>query len=236
MSGRSELHPWELEPAEARALQQKLAEQVRLQPLPAEFQVLGAADIAYIASTEQLVAVMVTFQWPELNLIESSHVVTPVTFPYIPGLLSFREAPALIEAHRRLQRPPEVLLCDGQGIAHPRKFGLASHLGLYLELPTVGCAKKRLCGEHEPFELRRGGAALLRLRDEAVGWVFCSRDGVKPIYISPGHLSDLETSKELVRRCLGRFRIPEPLRHAHNLATRLRIALSSPSPAPNPNG
>jgi deoxyribonuclease V len=222
---RYELHRWDLEPAEARILQQELAAQVVLKPLPEKFQVLGAADIAYVRSTNQLVAVMLTFQWPELSLIESSHVVTPITFPYIPGLLSFREAPAVLEAHRRLRHPPEVLLCDGQGIAHPRRFGLASHLGLCLDLPTIGCAKSRLCGKHEPFELRRGEAAALRFRDEVVGWVFCSRNGVKPIYISPGHLSDLETSKELIRRCLGHFRIPEPLRQAHNLATQLRLAL-----------
>lgn len=218
------LHRWDLEPAEARTLQRELASQVRLQPLPEAFQVLGAADIAYVASTNQLVAVMVTFHWPELTLIESAHVVTSVTFPYLSGLLSFREVPAVLAVHRKLQRPPDVLLCDGQGIAHPRRFGLASHLGLCLNAPTVGCAKSRLCGEHDPIELRRGNAAPLRLRNEVVGWVFCSRNGIKPLYISPGHLSDLETSKELIHRCLGRYRIPEPLRQAHNLATQLRQA------------
>lgn len=218
------LHRWDLEPAEARTLQRELASQVRLQPLPEAFQVLGAADLAYVASTNQLVAVVVTFHWPELRLLESAHVVAPVTFPYLSGLLSFREVPAVLAAHRKLQRPPDVLLCDGQGIAHPRRFGLASHLGLCLNTPTVGCAKSRLCGEHHPFELRRGEAAPLRLGNDVVGWVFCSRSGVKPIYISPGHLSDLETSKALIHRCLGRYRIPEPLRQAHNLATQLRQA------------
>lgn len=221
-----ELHRWDLEPAEARTLQRKLASQVRLQPLPEAFQVLGAADIAYVASTNQLVAVMLTFQWPDLSLIEHSQVVAPIAFPYIPGLLSFREVPAMLEAYRRLRCPPEVLLCDGQGIAHPRRFGLASHLGLCLSLPTIGCAKSRLCGEYEPFALHRGDAAPLRFRDEVVGWVFCSRNGVKPIYISPGHLSDQESAKELIRRCLGRYRIPDPLRQAHNMATQLRKALS----------
>lgn len=221
-----EVHRWDLKPAEARALQQRFAAEVKLQPLPDDFRILAAADIAYVASMNRLVAVMVTFQWPELSLIESSHVVAPITFPYIPGLLSFREIPPLMEAHAKLMHPPEVLLCDGQGIAHPRRFGLASHLGLCLNLPTIGCAKKRLCGEHDPLDLRRGSTAPLRLRDEVVGWVFCSRNGVKPIYISPGHLSDLESSKELIERCLSRFRIPEPLRQAHNLATQLRKELS----------
>jgi deoxyribonuclease V len=221
-----ELHRWDLPYAEARELQRELAERVRFQPLPDTFKVLGAADIAYVSATNQSVAVMVTFQWPDLVLIESAHVVAPITFPYIPGLLSFREVPPLLAAHRQLQHPPEVLLCDGQGIAHPRRIGLASHLGLCLNIPTVGCAKKLLCGKHDELGLRRGCATALRHRDEVVGWVFRSRDGVKPIYISPGHLSDLESSKELVHRCLGRFRIPEPLRQAHNQATELRKALS----------
>jgi deoxyribonuclease V len=221
-----ELHRWDMQPSEARALQQELCGRVKLQPLPASFTLLGAADLAYVSSTNQLVAVILTFQWPSIEIIESAHIVAPVTFPYIPGLLSFREVPPLLEAYRKLRRPPEVLLCDGQGIAHPRRFGLASHLGLCLDIPTVGCAKKRLCGEHDSLELRRGSATPLRLQDGLVGWVFCSRDRVKPIYISPGHLSDLESSKDLVHRCLGRFRIPEPLRQAHNLATHLRKGLS----------
>jgi deoxyribonuclease V len=224
-----ELNRWDLRPAQAKALQLELVNRVRLQPLPTSFTILGAADIAYVSATNQLVAAMLTFQWPDLEFIESSHVIAPITFPYIPGLLSFREVPALLEAHSRLRRSPDVLLCDGQGIAHPRKFGLASHLGLCLDTPSIGCAKKLLCGEHDEVGLERGSATLLRLRDEAVGWVFRSRAGVKPIYISPGHLSDLESSKDLVYRCLGRFRIPEPLRQAHNLATRLRKTLSAPA-------
>jgi deoxyribonuclease V len=223
-----ELHRWDLRPAEAKALQLELVNRVRLQPLPSSFTILGAADIAYVSATNQLFAAMLTFQWPSLEFIESSHVIAPITFPYIPGLLSFRELPALLEAHSHLRRPPDVLLCDGQGIAHPRKFGLASHLGLCLDTPTIGCAKKLLCGDHDEVGLDRGSATFLRLRNEEVGWVFRSRTGVKPIYISPGYLSDLESSKDLVSRCLGRFRIPEPLRQAHNLATRLRQALPAP--------
>jgi deoxyribonuclease V len=230
-----ELHRWDLQPAAAKASQLELAERVRLQSLPTAFRVLGAADIAYMAATKQLVAVMMTFEWPEIAVIESSHVIAPITFPYVPGLLSFREIPPLLAAHRMLQHPPEVLLCDGQGIAHPRKFGLASHLGLCLEIPTVGCAKKLLCGKHGELGIHRGSATPLHLRDEAVGWVFRSRDGVKPIYISPGHLSDLESSKDLIHRCLGRFRIPEPLRQAHNLATQLRLSLADSPEAQAPD-
>lgn len=218
-------------PSEAIALQKELAGQVRLEPLPVHFEVLAASDIGYVQATNQLAAVILTFTWPDLELLETAHVVAPIHFPYIPGLLSFREVPPLLEAYSKLERPPEVLLCDGQGIAHPRKLGLASHLGLCLQIPTVGCAKKRLCGKHGPLDLRRGQYAPLDLKGEEVGCVFCSRDGVKPIYISPGHLADLDTSRALIERCLGRYRIPEPLRQAHHAATKLRQTLVQPEVA-----
>ena len=219
-------HEWDLNPKEAIALQQSLAGEVDLRPLPEDFEVLGAADIGYVPSADSLAAAILTFRWPDLSILEKTHVTAPVRFPYIPGLLSFREVPPLLEAFQQLHRPPDVLLCDGQGIAHPRKLGLASHLGLCLDIPTVGCAKKLLCGKHDPLELHRGNHVPLRYKQELVGYVFCSRDGVKPIYVSPGHLADFDSSLELIRRCLGRFRIPTPLRHAHNLATELRRQLA----------
>ncbi|MCE5243379.1 MAG: endonuclease V [Syntrophobacteraceae bacterium] len=220
-------HEWDISPQEAISLQKSLAQDVRLQPLPEHIEILGAADIGYVPSVERLAAAVLTFRWPDLTILERVHVIAPILFPYIPGLLSFREVPPLLEAFQQLRRPPDVLLCDGQGIAHPRKLGLASHLGLCLNLPTVGCAKKLLCGRHDPLDLHRGNYVPLRYRKETVGFVFCSRDGVKPIYISPGHLADFDTSLELVRQCLGRFRIPTPLRHAHNLATELRQKLAA---------
>lgn len=220
-------HEWDLSPAEAKALQLKLAEEVRLEPLPEHFDVLGASDIGYIKATAQQVAVMLTFRWPTLELLETSHIVTTARFPYIPGLLSFREAPPLIEAYHQLKRPPDVLLCDGQGIAHPRKIGLASHLGLCLGIPTVGCAKSRLCGTYDALDLRKGNSSPLYLGEEIIGTVLCSRNGVKPIYISPGHLADFETSNKIVYSCLTRYRLPEPLRQAHNTATQLRRKIAN---------
>jgi deoxyribonuclease V len=218
---------WDLSPQEAIAKQKELALQVVLQPLPERFEVLAAADLAYLDSSRQLVAVIVTFRWPTLDLLESVHVVEPVRFPYVPGLLSFREIPPLLAAYQQLKRPPDVFLCDGQGLAHPRRLGLASHLGLCLQIPTVGCAKKRLCGEHQPLELIRGYHTPLYLNEEIVGEVLCSRTRVKPIFISPGHLADCDSSRNLVVRCLGRFRQPEPLRHAHRIATNLRRELAA---------
>jgi len=130
-----------------------------------------------------------------------------------------------MEVHHRLHHKPQVMLCDGQGIAHPRRFGLASHLGVCLDIPTVGCAKKRLCGHFEPFDRRKGHGNDLILDGGVVGRVLCTRDGVKPVYVSPGHLADIPSSVELILKCVRRFRIPEPLRQAHLAATRLRFDL-----------
>jgi len=217
---------WDLSPKEAIELQKQLAGQVAIKPLPSRFKVIGAADIAYSKTTDKLIAVMLTFRWPDLSPLESAHIISRAEFPYVPGLLSFREVPPLIETCQKLIRKPDVLLCDGQGIAHPRRFGFAAHLGLCLGIPTVGCAKSRLCGEHAPFSLKKGRSAALMLGEEQVGLVYCSRDGVKPLYISPGHLSDIPSAKKLVSRCICRYRIPEPLRFAHNLATRLRVEMA----------
>lgn len=223
-------HPWDLSPREAIAKQLELVQKIRLTPISMDFRTLGAADIGYAPSTNQLAAVMATFQWPGLRLLEVATITAPIRFPYIPGLLSFREVPVLLDAFERLQDPPDVLLCDGQGMAHPRRLGLASHLGLCLGIPTVGCAKKRLCGEHEPLSPLKGASVPLLLRGEVVGRVYRSRDSVKPIFISPGHLSDLDSATQLVSRCLGRFRLPEPIRKAHSLATELRRGLANAHP------
>ena len=220
-----EPHDWSLSPKEAIALQKRLAAEVRIQPLATRFRIVGAADISYCRHTGCLIAVILLFKWPSLDLIESVHHVCKAAFPYVPGLLSFREVPPLIEAYRKIGQKPDVLLCDGQGIAHPRKLGFAAHLGLCLGIPTVGCAKSRLCGDHERLILKKGRSVPLLLDGEPVGLVFCSRDGVKPIYISPGHLSDIASSKKLVSRCLRSYRIPEPLRLAHIDANRIRQKL-----------
>ncbi len=225
MNTDADICNWDLSPRDAVDLQKQRAGRVRLQPLPSRFKVLGAADISYSKTTNRLIAVIVTFSWPGLEPLESVHRVCEVRFPYVPGLLSFREVPPLIETFADLVQKPDIFLCDGQGIAHPRKLGFAAHLGLCLRIPTVGCAKSRLCGDHEPLTLKKGLAGPLLLNGEQVGVVFCSRDGVKPLYISPGHLSDISSSVELVSRCLRRFRIPEPLRQAHIVATKLRQEL-----------
>lgn len=217
-----------LSPREARELQEKLAGSVLLQPLPASFSVLAAADLSYLKESQELIAVIVTFSWPDLAPLEMVHIKAYVRFPYVPGLLSFREIPPLLKAYEHLRKPPDVFLCDGQGLAHPRRFGLACHLGVVLSVPTIGCAKSRLCGEHEPVGPMRGEQRPLMLNGEQVGYVYRSKSHVKPIYVSPGHLADCDSSLELVRRCISRFRIPNPLRVAHQTAEQLRNAALSP--------
>ncbi len=211
-----------LSPREARELQDHLAGRVRLQPLPASFSILAAADLSYIKESHELIAVIVTFSWPDLTPLETVHIKAPIRFPYVPGLLSFREIPALLKAYEGLRRPPDVFMCDGQGLAHPRRFGLACHLGVVLSLPTVGCAKSRLCGDHETLGPTRGDRRPLLLNGEQVGYVYRSKTRVKPLYISPGHLADCDSALALVEQCISRFRIPDPLRIAHHAATILR--------------
>ncbi len=212
---------------EAIEIQKKLAEQIIICPLPASFSFLGAADLGYLKRTNSYVAAVGVFSWPDLTLVDEAVHIGQCTFPYVPGLLSFREVPPILEAWKKLSVKPEVFLCDGQGIAHPRGIGFASHLGLLLNIPSVGCAKTRLCGEHEPLDMEKGAKTPLFLNGKEVGIVYRSRTGVKPIYISPGHKADIESSVWLVEKCVGKYRIPEPLRWAHKRAAEITSSRKS---------
>jgi deoxyribonuclease V len=160
-----------------------------------------------------------------MEIVETSAVRRRVTFPYIPGLLSFREAPAIVAAWRRLRHRADLLLCDGQGIAHPRALGLAAHLGLLLGVPAIGCAKSRLCGENDEPGPRRGDRAPLVLDGRVVGAVVRTRDRVRPLYVSPGHLLGVESAVRWVLACGGGFRLPEPTRRADMLVGRIARGL-----------
>jgi len=217
------LHSWNLLPAEAIALQQELARQVVLENrLPAGLRRVAGVDVSYRLHGTTFYAAVAVLSYPELELVDSATAVGEVRFPYVPGLLSFRELPILLEAFRRLPAPPDLVLVDGQGVAHPRRFGLASHLGLWLDLPTVGCAKSRLTGSHAEPAPRRCAQAPLQDGDERIGTVLVTRDRVKPLYVSPGHLVDHPTAAELTLACTTRYRMPEPTRQAHLLSNRLR--------------
>ncbi|UCG13102.1 MAG: endonuclease V [Deltaproteobacteria bacterium] len=209
------LHSWDLSPKEAIALQRRLASMVELKPLPEPINLVGGADVGYSLHDNMAVAAVATYAFPSLEFNEIAYFNAKVSYPYIPGLLSFREVPLILHAFQRLRKEPEVLLCDGQGVAHPRRSGLASHLGLWLNLPAVGCAKTRLVGSHGQVGPRRGQFRSLMYRGERVGVVLRTRTNVKPLYISAGHLADLVTSRKLVERCCLKTRMPEPIRRAH---------------------
>jgi deoxyribonuclease V len=154
-----------------------------------------------------------------LECIESTCIDVEIRFPYIPGLLSFREGPAVIAALDRLRTVPDLLIIDGQGLAHPRRFGLACHIGVYTGLPAIGCAKSRLCGTHRMPGRKRGARAVLKDRGDVIGAVVRTRTGVKPVYVSIGHRIDLETGIAWVLRCCTWYRLPETTRQAHRLAS-----------------
>ena len=212
-------HRWDLEYSEAVALQKKLAREILLQRLPLRsVRRVAGADIAVSKTTGQAVGAVAVFDFPSLELIEERVACVELTFPYIPGLLSFREIPVLVECLRKVTTPFDVLLCDGQGIAHPRRFGLASHFGYLLKKPTIGCAKSLLVGEFDRLGPLRGAFAWLWYEGKRVGSVLRTQDGVKPLFISPGHLADHASSRGIVLACAQRFRIPEPTRHADRIA------------------
>ena len=204
-------HQWRVSPAKARAIQQRLAAEVRLAPLKRVSTVAGL-DCAFAG--DRVFAAVVAWDVKGRRVIERRARSLPLQFPYVPGLLSFREAPALLAALRRLRTPVDALLCDGQGIAHPRRFGLACHLGVLLGLPAVGCAKSRLVGDWIEPGRDRGERSPLTLGAERIGTVLRTRTDVKPLFVSPGHLCDFESAADLVLRCGGGLRLPEPVRLA----------------------
>ena len=212
-------HPWNLGPAEAIALQQELRARLILEDQLEPVRRVAGVDVGFEASGTITRAAVAVLRYPELNMLETAIARRPTTFPYVPGLLSFRELPAVLEALEQLQEPPDLLLCDGQGIAHPRRMGIASHLGLLVDLPAIGVAKTRLCGIHEEPPNQRGAWTPLRAGNEIIGAVLRTRPGVNPLYISPGHRISLTTAVEFVMACCTRYRLPETTRHAHRLAS-----------------
>jgi len=218
-------HPWRVSYAQALAIQTSLRERVRFRPLPRRIRLLAATDVAYSRPTHRMYAAVVVVDFPSLEVVETTEAHRRARFPYIPGLFTFRELPPLLGALRRLRRRPDVLLFDGQGLAHPRRFGLACHAGLILDTPSVGCAKSRLVGEHGPLGSERGAFAELVFQGAVVGAAVRTQDGVKPVYVSPGHRADLRSAIDLVLATSPRHRIPEPIRLAHRATTELRQRL-----------
>ncbi len=226
--------PWPATVAEAKPLQERLARQVRLVPLAREPATVAGVDAAFTADG-RIVAAAALFAFPSLALIETAHAVMTVDFPYVPGYLSFREAPAYMAALGKLSRTPDLLIVDGQGIAHPRRLGIASFLGVILGIPAIGSAKSRLVGEFDEPGPERGAWSPLVDRGETVGAVLRTRSGVRPLFVSPGHLITLPESIDIILRCAARYRLPEPQRTADALAGEAKRALGQPqNPTPTP--
>jgi len=214
-------HAWQLTPKEAIALQKKLASQVILNDDFGDIQTVAGVDVGFEENSTITRAAIAVLSYPGLELIEHSIAKRPTSFPYIPGLLSFREVPAILDALNTLASPPDMLLCDGQGIAHPRRLGIACHLGLITQLPSIGVGKTRLTGRYGAVPTERGTWTKLEDKGEIIGAVLRSRPGVKPIYISPGHKISLESAIEYTLNCTGRYKLPETTRWAHKLASNL---------------
>ena len=215
-------HTWNLTPQEAFQLQERLRTYVKVEPLPDEglFSV-GGADASF--SNEQVLAAVVVIDYATGKLVERATAALPITYPYVPGLLSFREAPALLAALGELSRLPDLLMVDGHGLAHPRGFGLACHLGVLLDLPTIGCAKSPLVGEYSHLGETAGSTADLVEMGQVLGMAVRTRSGVKPVFVSVGHRVDLPSAVRFVLACTRGYKLPEPTRQAHILAGLTRM-------------
>ena len=217
-----QLHPWPTSQAEAEKIQAEFRHQVVIRPAPHNITLVAGADTAYYQSENRLIAAVCVFSYPELLPCEQTTASAPAAFPYIPGLHVFREGPAILKALNRLTKSPDIIIFAGHGLAHAGHFGLASHLGLLTDCPAIGCARKRLAGQHDPVGSEKGSSSDLFLHNKKVGLVYRSRENVKPIFISPGHYSTLDDAVRITVSCLRGYRMPEPLRAAHRLANRVK--------------
>lgn len=212
----------------AREHQKTLSQKVSLfEFLLKDINLIAGTDVSYsrIGKETTAVAGIVVMEYGTWNVMEQVYAVKDITFPYIPGLLSFRELPVLMDAYEKVQNRPDIWLVDGAGIAHPRRLGLASHFGVTINEPTIGVAKSRLTGTHEDVPLAKGSKVPLYDGPEVIGTVLRSRTNVRPLYISPGHMVSIEQALEIVLSCCIKYRLPEPTRAAHNYVTLLRQQL-----------
>ena len=217
------LHTWNVDYRKARSLQERLTSLLVLHDrLPGKIRTIAGTDISYTKRSGLLFAAAVVLDYPSMTVIEEASAVEEVHFPYIPGLLSFREGPPLIAAFEKLKRRPDVVMLDGQGIAHPRGLGLASHMGLFLDIPTIGCAKTRLVGLFDEPPLEAGSMSELLYEGMVVGVALRTKRNVKPVFVSQGHKVGLATAVSLVLSSARGYRIPEPTRQAHMAVNRLR--------------
>lgn len=225
-----DLHGWDVTFEEARRIQENLRSQLALRngDVSSDVHLIAGADISCARGENLFHAALIVLTLPELKIVEQVSLEERVTFPYIPGLLSFREGPVLLKAFEKLKTAPDAVVFDGQGIAHPRRLGLASHMGLFLEIPTIGCAKTKLVGtpQHDTGN-RPGEYANLILDGEVVGAVLRTKKNVKPVFVSQGHMIGLKRSIEIILSSCSGYRLPEPTRQAHIIVNRVRKAMAT---------
>lgn len=217
------LHSWSVTPRQAAAIQREQAARVIRAGRVPELRLVAGADLAFSADKKKCLAGVVVWDVRAREVVEQHVVRQPTRFPYVPGLLSFREAPAILQALRRVRCEPDAFIFDGQGLAHPRRFGLACHLGVLLDRPSLGCAKSLLVGVCESPGPAKGSTTPLEHRGERVGMAVRTRDRVRPVYISIGHRLSLEAAVDVALACAIRHRLPEPTRLADKLVARARV-------------
>ncbi len=217
---------WPKNIAEAKLIQLELKDKAEIIPPQKQPRFIAGVDAAF--TEEKVIGVACLYRFPEISFVEETCAMSDATFPYIPGFLSFREGPAIMGALEKLTITPDIILFDGQGIAHPKKLGIASHIGILLDMPTIGCAKSRLVGKYREPSKKKGGWSPLRYNDEIVGAVLRTKENVKPVFVSPGHLIDVEASIEIIIKCTSKHRIPDPLRAADYLSRKIRRESSMP--------
>lgn len=219
MSRFTPLHSWEVNPEQAVEIQQTLRNRVICTDQLGPLRRIAGIDVGFEQDGTVTRAAVAVLSFPELQLLEKRLARRPTSFPYVPGLLSFREVPAILMALEQLEQLPDLLMVDGQGIAHPRRFGIASHLGVWCDLPAIGVAKSLLIGWHAPLGAEVGMQQPIHHGGEVIGMALRTRAGVKPVYVSIGHRLSLATAVQITLQCRGKFRLPEPTRQAHQLAS-----------------
>lgn len=218
-------HKWNVTCKQAIAIQKELASKVKILKPKNEIRYVAGVDMAISKVENKCVAAVVLWDKDKNEIVEKHTAIKDLKFPYVPGLLSFREAPAVLAALKKLKKVPDAIICDGHGLAHPRRLGIACHIGIIVNLPTIGCAKSRLTGDYREPGTKRGNKTLLKDKSEVIGTILRTRDSVKPVFVSVGHKIDLDTAVKVVLDCGIGYRLPEPTRQADHLAAVMKKKL-----------
>lgn len=218
----NELHRWDLELAEAKSIQESLRHMVCLSGFPGRFELVAGVDVAYSKRSNLLFGGLVVLRYPGFEIVEEQYSVDTVRFPYIPGYLSFRESPVILRLFEQLHMEPDVVIVDGQGVAHPRGLGIAAHIGVIIGLPTIGCAKSLLCGQFTGLGVKRGERVPIYFEGNLCGYAIRTKEYKNPVFVSPGNLISFDDACDVVLRCTTKYRVPEPTRVAHIMVNRFK--------------